>query len=133
MGKLKDVMAGPRPEEYVEVAEKAFAKCPKFRGLRYLSAETRDGFLKVRFEGPLDDHRGPYGIIVPLPDSANDAQDGPGPQHPATSAESVAGSVEDWADSAVAMGALEAHAASRARTRPYSRDGVWWLTRETTS
>lgn len=123
------VTAGLRPGEYVEVAEKAFAKCPRFRGLRYLSAEARHGFLAVRFEGPVDDYRGPYGIIVRLP---GNAQDELGTQHGGAGAESVAESVQDWAHSAVATPALEAHAASRDQARPYSPDGVWWLTTETT-
>jgi hypothetical protein len=93
-GKSKDVMEGPCPEEYIGAAEKAFAKCPKFKGLRYLSAEARHGFLTVRFEGPLDDHRGPYDVIVHLPDNARHAQNGPGTQQPGTGAESGAGGVE---------------------------------------
>jgi hypothetical protein len=127
------VMAGLRPGEYVEVVEKAFAKCPRFRGLRFLSAEVRHGFLAVRFEGPVDDYRGPYGIIVRLP---GNAQDELGTQHGGAGVESVAGSaagsVQGWAHSAVAMPALEAQAATRNQARPYSPDGVWWLSRETT-
>jgi hypothetical protein len=124
MGKVMNVRAGLRPEEYAAVVERAFARCPPFRGLRFLSAEARQGSLTVQFEGPLDDFRGPYGIAVDLPPNLQE--------------ELAAGhggadekSAEDWVHAAVALRALEAHAASQDQDRPYSPDGVWWIIKST--
>lgn len=126
MGISNDVVERPLAEEYVAAVEGAFGRCPKFGGLHLLSAETSQDLLAVRFEGPADDCRGPYGIIVRLPGNVHEERSA---EHELAGEESV----EDWAHAAVAVRALEAHAASRDLVRPYCRDGVWWLLRETTS
>lgn len=110
--------AAPRAEDYLAATEAAFSRCPKLSGLRFVSADIDDGFLAVRFEGPADDFRGPYGVVVRLPGDRQDEQ---------WARYSGTGTVDDWAHRAVAMRSLSAHEASADQHRGYSPDGVWWL------
>jgi hypothetical protein len=109
----------PSPAEFVAATERAFGKCPKFSGLRLISAQARFGLLSAQFEGPAGDFHGPYGVIVQLP---------PTRQHGLwVGYAGLEGSVDDWACSAVAMRALDAHTTLHQENRTYSPDGVWWL------
>jgi hypothetical protein len=119
MGDLRELGEGPRPEEYVSAVQRAFARCPNLSGLRLLSVEARLGFATVRFEGPVDDFRGPYGAIIRLPKDQHDNVWG---RHA-----DADGTVVDWAHAAIAMRAVHAHAASRDVERGYTFDGVWWI------
>jgi hypothetical protein len=115
----------PLPEEYVAATEQAFTRCPSFTGLRLLSAGVRHGFLTVRFEGPMDDHRGPYGAVIRLPEAR--------PEPVTVSGEALPGSVEDWAHRDLTVRTLKAYSSSRTQERPYSHDGTWWLTSDQNS
>jgi hypothetical protein len=110
----------PLSEEYVAATEQAFTRCPTFRGLRLLSAGIRHGLLTVRFEGPMDDHRGPYGVVMRLPEAQ--------PEPVASTGNALPGDVEDWAHGDLTIQVLGAYASSLNQERPYSHDGVWWLT-----
>jgi hypothetical protein len=107
------------PVAFVAATERAFARCPKLSGLHLVSAEAAHGFLTARFEGPVGDFRGPYGVVVRLPVTGQD-------DLWATYA-GLEGSVNDWCHAAVALRALDAHLSSRRENRGYSPDGVWWL------
>lgn len=113
MGAMGQQTAQTRSEEYLEAAQRAFARCPSFSGLRLQSIEARHGFVMVKFEGRAGDYRGPYGVVVRLPQVGE--------------AEAGEVSVEDWARLGVVVPALEAYKASQGQERPYSPDGVWLL------
>ncbi len=123
MGKLS---TPPHLHEYIEATEHVFAGCPRISGLRLLSAEAADGLLAVRFEGPLDDFRGPYGAVVRLPATRQD------PLWSRYTGEGE-GTVKDWVYASVALRAVEAHAASQTQDRGYTADNVWWLINDTTN
>jgi hypothetical protein len=105
--------------DFVDSTKRAFAKCPKLSGLRLLTAEVRHGLLTARFEGPVGDFRGPYGVIIQLPLHRHDIQ--------WTRYAGMEGTADHWAHAGVAMRALEAHNASRSEDRGYTPDGIWWL------
>ncbi|MFJ6004052.1 hypothetical protein [Arthrobacter sp. NPDC092385] len=112
----------PQPETYAAATKQAFGRCPNLSGLQLLSVESRHGFLTARFEGPIDDFRGPYGVVVRLPKDQLDNQ---------WTEYAGSGTVYEWAHAAVAMRAVNAHAASADQDRAYSPDGTWWLIRDT--
>ncbi|WP_422391904.1 hypothetical protein [Arthrobacter sp. N1] len=120
MGNVKGHSAPPQSEEYVPAIERAFVRCPSLSGLRLLSAEARLGFATVRFEGPVDDFRGPYGAMVRLPKEQHDdlwnryVDD----RH---------ATIDDWAHAGIAMRAVRAHTLSQDQDRGYTLDGVWWI------
>lgn len=109
----------PSPADFAAATQRAFDNCPNFSGLHLLTVDVQAGFLTARFEGPIDDFRGPYGAIVQLPADQQDplwaTYAGPG------------GTVDHWAHSGVAMRALDAHTTSRDENRGYTSDGMWWL------
>lgn len=109
----------PRHEEYVAATERAFSRCPTFKGLRLLYADARYGFLTLRFEGPIDDHRGPYGAVVRLPNTSREEVTG--------YEQATGSSAEDWTHGNLTARTLAAYASSQNQERPYSKDGVWWL------
>ena len=111
-----------RHETYAAATEEAFARCPNLSGLRLLSVESRYGFLAARFEGPIDDFRGPYGVVVQLPKGRQDDQ---------WARYAGSGTVGEWVHAAVAMRAVNAHAASADQNRGYTPDDTWWLINET--
>ncbi len=112
--------------EYVEATQQVFAGCPRISGLQLASAEAADGILTARFEGPLGDFRGPYGVVVRLPKTRQDElwakYGGEGDR-----------TVKDWVYAGVALRAVEAHAASQHRDRGYTMDNVWWLINDITN
>lgn len=110
--------APPTAEDYLSATESAFARCPNYSGLRLISVDARHGYLSARFEGPVGDFRGPYGVRVSLPADQKD---------PLWSRYTEAGSVADWAQAAVVNRALEVHALSVRQERGYTSDDVWWL------
>lgn len=114
----------PGPEEYVKAIEQAFARCPSLRGLRLLSTEARLGFATVRFEGPINDFRGPYGAIVRLPRKQHDDLWN-------RYVDDTESTVDDWAHAGIAMRAVRAHALSQDLERGYTMDGVWWIINDT--
>ncbi len=115
-----------RLDEYVEATQQVFAGCPRISGLQLVSAEVAGGFLTVRFEGPLGDFRGPYGVVVRLPRTRQD-------ELWARYAGAGEKTVKDWAYAGVALRAVEAHAASQNQDREYTTENVWWLINETTA
>lgn len=115
----------PGPEDYVQATKNAFAKCPRMSGLRLESVQAGYGYLTIRFEGPEDDFRGPYGAIIRLPRDRHDAL------WARYAADSQA-TIEDWAYRGVAMRADHARTASRTQHRGYTLDGIWWLINDTT-
>ena len=117
---------GPRFDEYIEATQQVFAGCPRISGLQLVSAEAADGFLTARFEGPLGDFRGPYGIIVRLPRTR---QDELWTRYASEGEETV----KDWVYAGVALRAVKAHAASQNQDRGYTTDNVWWLINDTTT
>lgn len=125
LGPQTDPKHGPGPEEYVQATEDAFAKCPRMSGLRLESVHAGDGYLTIRFEGPQDDFRGPYGAIIRLPRDLDDALW-------ARCAGDGQATIEDWAYTGVAMRADQAHTISRTQHRGYTPDNVWWLINDTT-
>ena len=118
-------LMGPRPQDYVEATYQVFAACPRISGLRLVSVEAAEGILTALFEGPLDDFRGPYGIIVRLPRKRQD-------QLWARYA-SGEGTVGTRAHTGVALRAVEAHTASQNEDRGYTSGNVWWLINDTTT
>jgi hypothetical protein len=113
----------PSAAEFIAATERAFGKCPKFSGLRLISAQARFGFLSAQFEGPAGDFHGPYGVTVQLP---------PTREHRLwVRYAGLDGTVDDWAHSAVAMRALDAHTTLDHENRTFSPDGVWWLINDT--
>ncbi|MBG6184725.1 hypothetical protein IWX65_002703 [Arthrobacter sp. CAN_A214] len=112
----------PQPGTYAVATEQAFGGCPNVSGLQLLSVESRHGFVAARFEGPIDDFRGPYGVVIRLPRDQLDEQ---------WTSYAGSGTVYEWAHAAVAMRAVNAHAASADQDREYSPDGTWWLVRDT--
>jgi hypothetical protein len=104
--------------------DRVFGRCPNLSGLRILSVEARLGFATVRFEGPADDFRGPYGALVRLPTGRHD-------ELWARYAGNDMGTVENWAHAGIAMRVVSAHTASRAMDRGYTVDGVWWIVNDT--
>ena len=123
---MDESLVGPRPQEYVEATYQVFAACPRISGLRLVSVEAADGILTVQFEGPLDDFRGPYGIIVRLPRNRQD-------QLWARYVGDGGGTVGSWAHAGVALRAVEAHTVSQNEYRGYTADNVWWLINDTTT
>ncbi len=121
---MGNVVEGPVPEEYVQAIEQAFARCPNLSGLRLLSAEARLGFATVRFEGPINDFRGPYGAIVRLPKNQHDDLWN-------RYIDDANGTVFDWVHAGIAMRAVDAHTLSRELKRSYTIDGVWWIINDT--
>ncbi|MEG9250022.1 hypothetical protein V6S67_18180 [Arthrobacter sp. Soc17.1.1.1] len=82
-------------------------------------AEARLGFATVRFDGPADDFRGPYGAMVRLPKKRHDdLWDRYANDRDAT---------VDWVHAGVAMRAVRAHALSQDLDRGYTIDDVWWI------
>lgn len=110
--------APPTAEDYLRATEDAFARCPNYSGLRLISVEVRHGQLSARFEGPVGDFRGPYGVRVLLPSGGQEASGSSAPD---------ADPVADWAQAAVVKPSLEAHASSAQQERGYTSDDVWWL------
>lgn len=109
-------LAPPTAEDYVRATEDAFGRCPSYSGLRLTSAEVRHGCLSVRFEGPVGDFRGPYGVRVVLP--ADDEVRGWSAR---------ADPLGEWVTAAVLRRTLDAHAQSERQARGYTTDDVWWL------
>ena len=109
----------PTAEDYLRATEDAFSRCPNYSGLRLISVEVRHGYLSARFEGPVNDFRGPYGARVVLPSHEED-----NPSRTRGDGTDVLG---EWAQAAVIKRALDAHAQSRQRERGYTTDDVWWL------
>lgn len=79
---MQKTTAAQSPEEHVEhsdhvefvvAARREFEKCPKVSGLRVTSVDAGQGYLTARFEGPMGDFRGPYGIVLRLPRSTRDS------------------------------------------------------------
>jgi hypothetical protein len=105
-------------DECVDAARWSFRQCPRFTGLQLCDVRVDRGFLRVRFEGPVPDFRGPYGLIVRLPRSTDED---------AWTRHTTSDSVQDWATVAVAHRAVSAHAVSLDQDRPYTSDDVWWL------
>jgi hypothetical protein len=106
-------------DEYIQSTHEVFVECPRMRGLKLVSVEVTDGFLRARFEGPPGDFRGPYGVMVRLPETQQDEQ-----------WVRLAGgeqTVRDWVHAGVALRAVRAHAAAQNHARGYRYDDTWWL------
>ncbi len=113
-----DRRTGSPAEEYVAATQRAFARCPRYRGLRLQAVAVHNNSLHVEFEGPIEDFRGPYGVRVQLPLNAQDEL-----WHHFTTSDEI----EEWATEAVALRAVAAHSESLDQDRGYTADGTWWL------
>lgn len=116
-------MEQPRPEEYVQAIERVFARCPSLSGLRLSSAEARLGSATIRFEGPVDDFRGPYGAMVRLPKEQHDDLWN-------RYVDDWKATVDDSVHAGIAMRAVRAHTLSQDLDRGYTLDGVWWIIKD---